>query len=186
MTQLSTGFYRVRVISGTTFSLVDLDTRANIDSTSFSSYTASSGQMWVLEGIQNEFYRKGNTAISSAANNPQSQTGLTLFYKDPKIALSNNNAITGNRTKLFFNASFSNVDDSVEDSECPVWRWMTGPEGMLWNGRGLAFSPTRTSPDQTPTANNGDWTRANPSGQQIGEVFVDGMPFRNWNGTVGT
>ena len=182
MTQLSTGFYRVRVISGTTFSLVDLDTRANIDSSSFSSYTASSGQIWVLEGIQNEFYRKGNTAISSATNNPQSQTGLTLFYKDPKIALSNNNAITGNRTKLFFNASFSNVDDSVEDSECPVWCWMTGPEGMLWNGRGLAFSPTRAS-DQTPSANNGDWTRANPSGQQIGEVFVDGMPFRNWNGT---
>ena len=70
----------------------------------------------------------------------------------------------------------------VEDSECPVWRWMTGPEGMLWNGRGLAFAPTRAS-DQTPSANNGTWTRANPAGQQIGEVFVDNMPYRNWNGT---
>ena len=66
---------------------------------------------------------------------------------------------------------------------------MTGPEGMLWNGRGLAFAPTRTS-SGTPSANNGTWERGvtagsnDPQGQQIGEVFVDGMPYRNWNGTV--
>ena len=53
---------------------------------------------------------------------------------------------------------------------------------MLWNSRGLAFSPTRRAED-TPSANNGTWTRTGPSGQQIGEIFVDGMPFRNWNGT---
>ncbi|WP_440936877.1 LamG-like jellyroll fold domain-containing protein [Candidatus Pelagibacter sp.] len=183
MTQFSTGFYRVRNASSNSFSLVDLDTRANINSSSFSDYTASTAQMWVIEGIQNEFYRKSSN-ITNANNNPQSQSGLTLFYKDPKIALSTNAPVpqTGNRTKLFFNASFSNVDDSVADTECPVWRWMTGPEGMLWDGRGLAFSPTRAS-DQTPSANNGTWTRANPAGQQIGEVFVDGMPYRNWNGT---
>ena len=183
MTQFSTGFYRVRDASSNSFSLVDLDTRANINSSSFSDYTASTAQMWVIEGIQNEFYRKSSN-ITNANNNPQSQSGLTLFYKDPKIALSTNAPVpqTGNRTKLFFNASFSNVDDSVADTECPVWRWMTGPEGMLWDGRGLAFSPTRAS-DQTPSANNGTWTRANPAGQQIGEVFVDGMPYRNWNGT---
>ena len=40
-----------------------------------------------------------------------------------------------------------------------------------------------------PSANNGTWERGvtagsnDPQGQQIGEVFVDGMPFRNWNGT---
>ena len=27
------------------------------------------------------------------------------------------------------------------------------------------------------------YTSNDPQGQQIGEVFVDGMPFRNWNGT---
>ena len=52
----------------------------------------------------------------------------------------------------------------------------------MWDGRGLAFAPTRTASD-TPSANNGDWTRSNPAGQQIGEVFEDSMPFRNWNGT---
>ncbi|MDA9563016.1 hypothetical protein N9R42_04520, partial [Candidatus Pelagibacter bacterium] len=192
MTQLATGFYRVRVISNTTFSLVDLDTRENINSTSFSDYTASSAEMWVLEGIQNEFYRKGNTSITASNANPQSQSGLTLFYKDPKIALASNAAITGSNTKLFFTSSFSNVDDTVDNDECPVWRWMTGPEGMLWNGRGLAFAPARTG----TAANNGTWERGttftidgttytsnDPQGQQIGEVFVDGMPFRNWNGT---
>ena len=187
MTELDTGFYRVRVASNTTFSLVDLDTRENINSTSFSNYTASSANIWVLEGIQNEFYRKSNTAISSANNNPQSQTGLTLFYKDPKIALATNAAITGNNSKRYFNDTFRSIDDTIgndsdEDLECNVWRWTTGPEGTLWDGRGLAFAPTRTASD-TPSANNGDWTRSNPAGQQIGEVFDDGMPFRNWNGT---
>ena len=185
--QLRTGFYRVRDANNNTFSLVELDTRQNVDTSDTtiftSAYTANSAELWELEGIQNEFYRKSSN-ITNANNNPQSQSGLQLFYKDPKIALSNNNPVpqTGTRTKLFFNASFSDVDDSVEDSECPVWRWMTGPEGMLWNGRGLAFAPTRAS-DQTPSANNGTWTRANPAGQQIGEVFVDNMPYRNWNGT---
>ena len=191
MTELATGFYRVRVISTTTFSLVDLDIRENINSSSFSDYTASSAEMWVLEGIQNEFYRKGNTSLTVSNANPQSQSGLTLFYKDPKIALSSNAAITGSNTKLFFTASFSNVDDTVDNDECPVWRWMTGPEGMLWDGRGLAFSPARSSPvargnwergvDDTSTPPT--YTSNDPQGQQIGEVFVDGMPFRNWNGT---
>ena len=181
--QLNSGFYRVRDATSDTFSLVDLDTRENINTSSLNAYTDDSAQLWILEGIQNEFYRKSSN-ITNANNNPQSQSGLELFYKDPKIALSNNNPVpqTGTRTKLFFNAAFSNVDDSVADSECPVWRWMTGPEGMLWDGRGLAFAPTRAS-DQTPSANNGTWTRANPAGQQIGEVFVDNMPYRNWNGT---
>ena len=179
MTQLGTGFYRVRIISNSAFSLVDLDTRENINSTGFLDYTASTANLWELEGIQNEFYRLQST---TTANNTQTQSGLELFYKDPKIALSNSQAITENRTKLFFNASLSNVDDSVTSTECPVWRWMTGPESMLWDGRGLAFAPTRTATD-SPSANDGVWTRADPSGQQIGEVFVNGMPFRNWNGT---
>jgi hypothetical protein len=179
MTQLGTGFYRVRIISNSAFSLVDLDTRENINSTGFLDYTASTANLWELEGIQNEFYRLQST---TTANNTQTQSGLELFYKDPKIALSNSQAIDGNRTKLFFNASLSNVDDSVTSTECPVWRWMTGPESMLWDGRGLAFAPTRTA-SNTPSANDGVWTRADPSGQQIGEVFVNGMPFRNWNGT---
>ena len=194
MTQLATGFYRVRVISNTTFSLVDLDTRENINSTSFSDYTASTAEMWVLEGIQNEFYRKGDTSLTVSDANPQSQSGLTLFYKDPKIALSNSQPITNTTgsTKLYFSDPFdTTVDDSVDNDECPVWRWMTGPEGMLWNGRGLAFSPARAG-----SVARGDWERGvddtstppvytsnDPQGQQIGEVFVDGMPFRNWNGT---
>ena len=182
MTQLDTGFYRVRVVSNNTFSLVDLDTRENINSAAFSSYTASSAQLWELEGIQNEFYRKETTNINNVNNNPQSQSGIELFYKDPKIAKSNSQPITGNKTKLFFNASLSSVSDTVSDTECPVWRWMTGPESMIWNGRGLAFAPTRKA-SNSPSANNGTWTRSNPSGQQIGEVFKDGMPFRNWNGT---
>ena len=180
---LATGFYRVRDATGDTFTLVDLDTRENIDTSSMAAYTDDSAEMWVMEGIQNEFYRLSGD-VDDSDDNPQNESNLELFYKDPKIALSNNNAIpdTGNRTKLFFSASFSNVDDEVEDADCPVWRWMTGPEGMLWDGRGLAFAPTRAS-DQTPSANNGTWTRANPAGQQIGEVFVDAMPYRNWNGT---
>ena len=189
MTQLATGFYRVRVVSNTTFRLVDLDTRENINSSSWSDYTASTARMWRLEGYQNEYYRKGSTSLTASNANPQSQSGLTLFYKDPKIALSSNAAITGNNTKRYFTDSFTNIDDTVSSTECPVWRWMTGPEGMLWNGRGLAFAPTRTS-SGTPSANNGTWERGvtagsnDPQGQQIGEVFVDGMPYRNWNGSV--
>jgi len=184
MTQLSTGFYRVRVVSTTTFNLVDLDTRENINSTSYSDYTASSARLWELEGIQNEFYRKETTNLTNVSNNPQSQANIELFYKDPKIALATNAAISGNRTKLYFNDSITSITDTVGNlsTDCPVWRWTTGPEGMLWNSRGLAFSPTRRAAD-TPSANNGTWTRANPSGQQIGEVFVNDMPFRNWNGT---
>ena len=184
MTQLSTGFYRVRVVSTTTFNLVDLDTRENINSTSYSDYTASSARLWELEGIQNEFYRKETANLTNVSNNPQSQANIELFYKDPKIALATNAAISGNRTKLYFNDSITSITDTVGNlsTDCPVWRWTTGPEGMLWNSRGLAFSPTRRAAD-TPSANNGTWTRANPSGQQIGEVFVNDMPFRNWNGT---
>ena len=189
MTQLATtGFYRVRVVSNTTFRLVDLDTRENINSTSWRNYTASTAQMWRLEGYQNEFYRKGSTSLTTSNKNPQSQSGLTLFYKDSKIALSSKNAITGNNTKRYFTDSFVSVTDTVSNTACPVWRWMTGPEGMLWNGRGLAFAPTRTA-SGTPSANNGTWERGvtggsnDPQGQQIGEVFVDGMPFRNWQGT---
>ena len=182
MTQLDTGFYRVRVVSNNTFSLLDLDTRENINSSTYSDYTINTANLWELEGIQNEFYRKEAINISNVNNNPQSQSGIEIFYKDPKIALSNSQAITGNRTRLFFNSGLSSIDDSVTSTECPVWRWMTGPESMIWNGRGLAFAPTRTA-SNTPSANNGTWTRSNPSGQQIGEVFVDGMPFRNWNGT---
>ena len=182
MTQLDTGFYRVRVVSNNTFSLLDLDTRENINSSTYSDYTINTANLWELEGIQNEFYRKEAINISNVNNNPQSQSGIEIFYKDPKIALSNSQAITGNRTRIFFNSGLSSIDDSVTSTECPVWRWMTGPESMIWNGRGLAFAPTRTA-SNTPSANDGIWTRADPSGQQIGEVFENGMPFRNWNGT---
>ena len=85
MTQLDTGFYRVRVVSNNTFSLVDLDTRENINSTGFLDYTASTANLWELEGIQNEFYRLQST---TTANNTQTQSGLELFYKDPKIHFS--------------------------------------------------------------------------------------------------
>ena len=62
--------------------------------------------MWELEGIQNEFYRKETATISASNNNPQSQSGITLFYKDPKIALETNAAITGNNTKPFLQCKF--------------------------------------------------------------------------------
>ena len=101
MTQLDTGFYRVRVVSNNTFSLVDLDTRENINSAAFSNYTASSAQLWELEGIQNEFYRKETTNINNVNNNPQLQSGIELFYKDPKIAKSNSQPITGSTSKLY-------------------------------------------------------------------------------------
>ena len=189
---LPTGYYRARVLSNTTFALLDLDTRDPVDTTNTTdtgSYTASGSQMWVLEGFQNEFYRLSAT---TTANNTKTQAGLQLFYKDPKIALSNNNAISGNRTRQWFNVTNPiSVTDTVSNTACPVWRWMTGPEGMLWNGRGLAFAPTRTAPGArgdwergtTFTINGVDITSNDPQGQQIGEVFVDGMPFRSWSGT---
>ena len=181
---LPTGYYRARVLSNTTFALLDLDTRESVDTTNTTdsgSYTASGSQMWVLEGFQNEFYRLSST---TTANNTRTQSGLQLFYKDPKIALSNSDAISGSNTREWFNVtSATSPTDTVSNTACPVWRWMTGPEGMLWNGRGLAFAPARTAP-----AARGDWERGtggsnDPQGQQIGEEFVDGMPFRSWSGT---
>ena len=61
---------------------------------------------------------------------------------------------------------------------------------MEW--KRFSFCSNRTAKED-PSANQKNsptWTRIvviqigqDPQGQQIGEVFVDGMPFRNWNGT---
>ena len=101
---------------------------------------------------------------------------LQKIWQGPDMAWASGSGNT--RTSWAYSGQSSN-------SDCPRWRWATGPEQFLWNSRGLTFSPTR-SRDNSPNANNGTWTRSNstggPSGQQIGEEFVDGMPFRNFNG----
>ena len=88
-----------------------------------------------------------------------------MFWKDPKVAYGN---IQGEQS---------------ENNACPTWRWITGPEQFIYNYRGLAFAPNRRHNDN-PSANqnssNANWTRTAPSGQQIGEKFKDGMPFRYW------
>jgi len=159
------------ILSNTTFNLVHLDTRQNINSTSFSDYTASTADLRELEGIQNEFYR-ATAAITNTNINPQLQSNLELFFKDPKLAKVDGNPVTSG--------------DAVSNSDCPVWRWITGPEQFIWDSRGLAFSPSRSGADD-PSANQnnstGNWTRVAPAGQQIGEMFKDGMPFRKWNGS---
>ena len=159
----NSGYYRVRVLSNTTFHLVDIDTRQYIPASDFNSYTASSAEIRELEGIQNEYYR-ATGAISNSNDDPQhsSNSNLVLFFKDPKISRSNNNAITGTNTRLFFDGnlishtnSSGRADDTVEHTECSVWRWITGPEQFLHGSRGLAFSPTRRASDIL--ANNGTW-----------------------------
>ena len=188
----NTGFYRVVVVNNNSFDLVHLDTREPINGNTFFNGYSGDGEMWELEGIQNEFYRNTNTSnISSANSNPQSQSGMRLIYKDPKIALANGKGVegsggdveysSGTRTKNYFDDGFFKADDRSH-SDCSIWRWMTGPEQFIYNNRGLAFAPTRKA-SNSPSANNGTWTRSAPTGQQVGEVFVDGMPFRNWNGT---
>ena len=185
MSDLKTGYYRVVRIDNDEFRLVDLDTRRTIDTTSFDDYTTDAddrAQIYEIEGIQNEFYRlEGN--ITDADPDPREEDdNLVLFWKDPKIALENKNAISGNSTREYFDQLTPvSVTDTITN-ECSVWRWVTGPEQFLGGNIGLAFAPSRTATD-TPSANNGTWTRSNPSGQQIGEVFEDGMPFRSWNGT---
>ncbi len=189
----NTGFFRVVKISENAFDLVHLDTRLPINGNEFTGYSGGDAVMWALEGIQNEFYRNTRTTSnSSAPDNPQdSSSGLILIYKDPKIALANGKGIegtgtdveytSGTRTKNYFEDGFFKADDR-SDSDCSIWRWITGPEQFLYENRGLAFAPTRKA-SNSPSANNGTWTRSAPTGQQVGEVFVDGMPFRNWNGT---
>ena len=91
------------------------------------------------------------------------------------------------------------TEAALENDECPVYRWITGPEQFLHTNRGLALSSTRVK-DANPSANEKTvtlprdgqpgrgaptWTRSGnigPSGQQVGEVFKDGMPFRYFSG----
>ena len=156
-------YYRVVVLTNQTFQLVELDSRKHVD-TSGNTYISSSAQLRELEGIRNEFYRTTST-INNVNNNPQNQVNLEMFWKDPKVAYGN---IQGEQS---------------ENNACPTWRWITGPEQFIYNYRGLAFAPNRRHNDN-PSANqnssNANWTRTAPSGQQIGEKFKDGMPFRYW------
>ena len=162
-------YYRVVKINATQFQLVDLDTRKHID-TSDINYIPDSAQMRELEGIRNEYYRTLTTLKSvGAADKRRTQTGLEMFWKDPKV-----------------NWSDANDPNTSQNSDCPIWRWVTGPEQFLHDHRGLAFAPTRSHTDN-PSANqnssNHEWVRnlpKGPTGEQIGEKFRDDMPFRYW------
>ena len=162
-------YYRVVKINANQFQLVDLDTRKHID-TSDINYIPDSAQMRELEGIRNEYYRTLTTINNiGPANNRQNQNGLEMFWKDPKVNWSN-----------------ANDPNISQNSECPIWRWVTGPEQFLHDHKGLTFAPTRSHTDN-PSANqnssNSNWVRAlpkGPVGEQIGEKFKDGMPFRYW------
>ena len=156
-------YYRVVFLTNQTFQLVQLDSRLHVD-TSGISYTSSSARLRELEGIRNEFYRT-TSAITNVNNNPQNQANLEMFWKDPKVAYGN---IQGEQS---------------ENDACSVWRWVTGPEQFIYDNRGLAFAPNRRhndNPSASQTSSNANWNRTAPSGQQIGEKFKDGMPFRYW------
>ena len=173
---LRTGIYRVRVVDANSFTLHHYITREGIDTSSISgTYTTNHAEMRELEGVRNEYYRV-TANISSANANISSQGNLSLYFKDPALAWSN----SGND-----NAG----EDLLENTECPIYRWITGPEQFIFNNRGLALTQTRTA-NSSPSANqadsDGDWTRGGtvgPSGQQVGEMFDDGMPFRYFDGT---
>ena len=173
---LRTGIYRVRVVDANSFTLHHYITREGINTSSISgTYTTNHAQMRELEGVRNEYYRV-TANISSANANINSQGNLSLYFKDPALVWSN----SGND-----NAG----EDLLENTECPIYRWITGPEQFIFNNRGLALTQTRTA-NSSPSANqadsDGDWTRGGtvgPSGQQVGEMFDDGMPFRYFDGT---
>ena len=135
---LGGGFYRITVLSNTTFSLQDMYTGDNINSTSFS-----------------------GTASGAEARE--------MRY----------------------------TEAALENDECPIYRWITGPEQFINERRGLALTRNRIS-NASPSANQTEldsytsprgaptWTRSGtvgPSGQQIGEIFKDNMPFRYFHGT---
>ena len=159
-------YYRVVVLTTNKFVIVDLDSRRNIDTLDIT-YDPDTIELRELEGIRNEYYRT-LTTIDKVGSNPQDQTSLEMFWKDPKVNWSN-----------------ANDPNTSQNSDCPTWRWVTGPEQFLYNYRGLAFAPSRSHTD-TPSANQNStdpehtWVRAKPSGEQIGEKFKDGMPFRYW------
>ena len=175
---LTTGYYRVRVLTSTTFSLHHMITRANIDTSAISTAYPSSDDARIreLEGVVHEYYR-ASAAISGANANVDSQANLTMFFKDPHMSWAKNNR---------------SVDSDWEHSQtktaaqCPAWRWITGPEQFILNGRGLQFAPAAVAsndPSANQNSSDADWTRSSPSGQQVGEVFKDGMPFRYFAGT---
>ena len=119
----------------------------------------------------------GTTASSHSDDDAVSFSNLKKIWQGPNMVWASG---SGNTRTNWVNSGTST------DTQCPRWRWATGPEQFIWNHRGLTFSPTRKA-DNTPSANNGSWTRSastgGPSGQQIGELFEDGMPFRNFNGS---
>ena len=119
----------------------------------------------------------GTTASSHSNDDPVSLANVMKIWQGPNMVWASGSGNTRN--------NWANSGTST-DTQCPNWRWATGPEQFIWDHRGLTFSYTRKA-ENTPSANNGTWTRGSstdgPSGQQVGELFDDGMPFRNFNGT---
>ena len=171
---LTTGFYRVRVTSGTTFTLHHFVTRTNINSSGFTGDYPGDARLTTVEGIQHEYYRV-SSSITNANQNISAQANLSLFFKDPPL------------NYFISQSSYVNQGTST-NADCPHWRWITGPEQFIWNNRGLAFAYKRVlSENPSPNQNsvNASWTRSSttggPSGQQVGEKFKNNMPYRNFS-----
>jgi hypothetical protein len=152
------------------FELIDLDTRKHID-TSDINYDPSSAQIRKVNGIRNEYYRTlTEITVDQDDQNRKNQNGLEMFWKDPKVILK----------------TIDHPNNTTPNSDCPIWRWVTGPEQFLHDHRGLAFTPNRTEIDDPSASQNGTnnkWTRTlpkGPPGEQLGEKFKDNMPFRYW------
>ena len=153
------------------FELIDLDTRRHID-TSDINYISNSAQIRKVNGIRNEYYRTlTEITVDQDDQNRQNQNGLEMFWKDPKVILM---------------ATVNGSNNKTPNSDCPTWRWVTGPEQFLHDHKGLAFTPNRTKNENPSASQNGKnkkWTRAlpiGPPGEQLGEKFKDNMPFRHW------
>lgn len=181
ITSISSANPAVVTISSHGYSTGDVISIRDASTGNLGAYT-STETLWGLGG---GFYR-----ITDLTNNTFS---LQDMYTGANISSTSfSGTVSGAQAR-----KMEYTEAALNNDECPVYRWMTGPEQFLNGNKGLALTRTRIS-NTSPSANQTElasytsprgaptWTRSGnfgPSGQQVGEKFKDDMPFRYFNGT---
>ncbi|WP_440910182.1 LamG-like jellyroll fold domain-containing protein [Candidatus Pelagibacter sp.] len=109
----------------------------------------------------------------------QNRSGSAITLANPKPATPPTTF-----TKVWVDTPNSDPGSSF-DTNCTLWRWVTGPESFLDNGVGLVWDKglTGTSDwDRNGTTEGVEFgTEIVSTAAQIGEVFKDnGSPFEDW------
>ena len=109
----------------------------------------------------------------------QNRSGTAITLADPKPATPPTTF-----QKVWVDTPNTNPGSSF-DTNCTLWRWVTGPESFLDNGVGLVWDVGLTGTadwDRNGTTQGVEFgTEVVSTEAQIGEVFkMNGSPFEDW------